>query len=130
MSDEQPAVAPPEPPWARRMVHSILLTVTLVLLWWVAGLAALYVPTYEQLEIHSMPVPTVLILKTAGLLQPAVLITWAIAGLALVAAGHFGTLDRFLLPLIVAELLFDGLLLFGWLFALTWPLRQIQEKLR
>ena len=126
---EPEVVPPPEPPWARRMVHSCLLVLTLVLLWWVAGIAALYAPAYEQLELQSMPVPTAVMLKLAGLLHPAVLIAWAIVGLALVVAGHFGAIDRALLPLIVAELVLDAVLLFGWLVAIPLPMRQIQGKL-
>jgi hypothetical protein len=126
---ESEVVPPPEPPWARRMVHSCLLVLTLVLLWWVAGIAALYVPLYEQLELRQLPLPTAVLLKLAGLLHPAVLITWVAVGLALVVAGHFGAVDRALLPLIIAELVLDALLVFAWLVAIPGPAREIQEKL-
>jgi hypothetical protein len=111
------------------MVHSCLLVLTLVLLWWVAGIAALYAPAYEQMELRSMPVPSVVALKLAGLLHPAVLIAWATAGLALIVAGHFGAVDRALLTLIIAELVLDALLVFAWLVAIPGPAREIQEKL-
>lgn len=111
------------------MVHSVVLVLTLVLLWWVAGIAALYAPMYVEMEINWLPVPTSVALKLAGLLHPAVLVAWAVAGLALVVAGHLGAVDRALLPLIIAELLLDGLLLIAWLVAIPLPMRQIQEKL-
>jgi hypothetical protein len=111
------------------MVHSCLLVLTMVLLWWVAGIAALYVPLYEQLELRQLPVPSVVALKLAGLQHPAVLVAWATAGLALVVAGHFGAMDRALLPLIIAELVLDAVLVFAWLVAIPGPARDIQEKL-
>jgi hypothetical protein len=112
------------------MVHTVLAVVTMVLLWWTAGVAAAHVPIYEQLEMKSLPFMTDLMLKMSPVvLHPGFLIAGGVVGLALIVLGHFGFMDRALLPLILAEALVVAILVFGWLVAIPAPLRQIQEKL-
>jgi hypothetical protein len=112
------------------MIHTILAVVTMVLLWWTAGVAAAHAPIYEQLEMKSLPFMTDLMLKMSPIvLHPGFLIAGGVAGVALIVLGHFGFMDRALLPLILAESLVAAFLLLGWLVAIPAPLWQIREKL-
>jgi hypothetical protein len=51
-----------------------------------------------------------------------------VAALAVIVAGHFGRIDRALLPLIVVDVVVIALLLVCW-GSLQVPLRQVQEQL-
>ena len=128
MPDEHGSVElPPEKPWARRLAHSVLLAVTLVLIWWVIGVASLYVQIYEHMEVRGFYFVTELFLKMSGI-PAGMMIAGGVAGLVVIALGHFGYMDRALLPLIIAELVLDAILVYGWLVALPMSVHPIIDR--
>src|SRR5262245_5532627 len=93
--------APAVEPWKLRLVHTISQVATFVMIWWFAAVGTLYATTFQELSMTQLPFLSGVALKMSGVLhEPASLIAAGAAALAVIVAGHFGRIDRALLPLI------------------------------
>jgi len=122
-----PAVAPP---WKLRLIHTITQVATLVMVWWFISMGRLYGTTFRELDMTSLPAFSGFVIRLSDvLMQPGVLIVGGAAVLALIVVGHFGLIDRALVPLIGVDVLVIAFLMAGWLVGLQGPMRKIQETL-